>query len=112
MVYLVFYNLCQFIGFLYVVLVMSIRYSRDGPDSIPGTYEAVGNALKFCQILQYLEVLHPLFGYTKGGALVPFLQVSGRNFVLFIMIEAEERMQTKPVVFYLIIVWSLIETVR
>lgn len=111
-VYLVFYNLCQFIGFLYIMLVMSIRYSRDGSDSMEGTFESVGNAIKFCQILQYLEVLHPLFGYTKGGALVPFLQVSGRNFVLFVMIDAEERMQTKPVVFYLFVIWSLVETVR
>jgi hypothetical protein len=44
--------------------------------------------------------------------LVPFLQVSGRAMVLFAMIEAEPRMQTKPVVFYLFIVWSLIEVVR
>lgn len=44
--------------------------------------------------------------------LVPFLQVSGRAFVLFAMIESEPRMQTKPVVFYLFLVWSLIEVVR
>lgn len=29
-VYLVIYNLCQFIGFIYVFAVMAIRYSRDG----------------------------------------------------------------------------------
>lgn len=79
---------------------------------MPKTYETVGNAMKFCQLLQYLEVLHPLFGYTKGGALIPFFQVTGRNFVLFIMIEMEERMQTKPVIFYVFIVWSLVEIIR
>lgn len=111
-VYLVLYNLCQFIGFLYIMLVVSIRYYRDGSDSMAGTYESVGNALKFVQILQYLEVMHPLFGYTKGGMLMPFLQITGRNFVLFIMIDAEERMQTKPVIFYLVLMWSTIELVR
>ena len=30
-VYLVIYNLCQFVGFIYVFAVMAIRYSRDGP---------------------------------------------------------------------------------
>lgn len=111
-VYLIFYNLCQFIGFLYVMIVMGIRYYRDGTDSMVGTFDAVGNAIKFCQILQYLEVLHPLFGYTKGGMLMPFLQITGRNFVLFAMIDAEERMHTKPVVFYLFIMWASIEIIR
>lgn len=111
-VYLVLYNLLQFIGFLYIIIVMSIQYYRDGASSIPDTFKNVGNAIKFCQLLQYLEVMHPIFGYTRGGALVPFLQVTGRSFVLFIMIDYEERMQTKPVVFYLFYVWSLIEIVR
>lgn len=30
-VYLVIYNLLQFIGFTYILTVMTIRYSRDGP---------------------------------------------------------------------------------
>lgn len=112
LVYLLFYNLFQFVGFLYVLLVLAIRYSHDGPDSISSAFATVGNAIKFCQLLQYLEVMHPLFGYTSGGALVPFLQVTARNFVLFVMIDAEERMHAKPVVFYLFVVWSLIEVVR
>ena len=111
-VYLIFYNLAQFIGFLYILLVMAIRYSRDGAESMPGTFDAVGNAIKFCQLIQYLEVMHPLFGYTKGGMLMPFIQVSGRNFVLFAMIDAEERMQTKPVIFFLFLMWSSVELIR
>jgi very-long-chain (3R)-3-hydroxyacyl-CoA dehydratase len=111
-VYLVLYNLFQFVGFTYILVVMGVRYSRDGQDSMQGTYHAVGNALKFVQLIQYLEVMHPIFRYTKGSALVPFLQVTGRNFVLFIMIEKEPRMVTKPVIFYLFIIWSMIEIVR
>uniref|UniRef100_U5ENU0 Very-long-chain (3R)-3-hydroxyacyl-CoA dehydratase n=1 Tax=Corethrella appendiculata TaxID=1370023 RepID=U5ENU0_9DIPT len=111
-VYLILYNMLQFVGYLYILLVMGVRYSRDGPESMRGTYETVGNAFKFCQLLQYLEVMHPLFGYTKGGVLMPFIQVSGRAFILFAMIDYEERMQTKPVVFYLFFIWALIEIVR
>lgn len=111
-VYLIFYNLCQFVGFTYIVTVMTIRYFRDGPSSMEGTYEAVGGAMKFCQLMQFLEVMHPLFGYTKGGVLTPLIQVLGRNIILFCMIEAEPRMWGKPVVFYLFLVWNLVELVR
>ncbi|KAI8115190.1 Very-long-chain (3R)-3-hydroxyacyl-CoA dehydratase 3 [Lucilia cuprina] len=111
-VYMVFYNLAQFIGFLYILSVMGVLYYRDGVNSITKTYAAVGNAMKFIQLMQYLEVLHPIFGYTKGSPLVPFMQVTGRNFVLFFMIEFEERMQTKPAVFYVFLIWSLVEVFR
>ncbi|XP_015112087.1 very-long-chain (3R)-3-hydroxyacyl-CoA dehydratase isoform X1 [Diachasma alloeum] len=111
-VYLVMYNLCQFVGFMYVLTVMAIRYSREGPDSMPETYSSVGSVMRFLQLLQFLEVMHPMFGYTKGNPLLAFVQVGGRAFVLFLMIEAEPRMQTKPVVFYLFFVWSLIEVFR
>ncbi|XP_013140492.1 PREDICTED: very-long-chain (3R)-3-hydroxyacyl-CoA dehydratase [Papilio polytes] len=111
-VYLIVYNLFQFIGFTYVLAVMGVRYAKLEYDSVADTYEHVGSAMKFLQLMQYLEVMHPMFGYTKGGVLVPFLQISGRAFVLFVMIEAEPRMQTKPVVFYLFLIWGLIEVVR
>lgn len=111
-VYLIFYNLSQFIGYFYILSVIGIKYTRDGPESMKDTYEIVGCVMKFVQILQYLEVMHPMFGYVKGNAFVPFLQISGRTFVLFFMIDAEPRMQTKPVVFYVFIVWSIIELVR
>lgn len=111
-VYLILYNLSMWVGYLYILIVMGIRYYRDAEDSMSGTYEAVGPAFKFCQLLQYLEVMHPMFGYVKGSAMMPFIQVSGRAFVLFAMIEMEERMWTKPVVFYLFIIWASIETVR
>ncbi|XP_072938000.1 very-long-chain (3R)-3-hydroxyacyl-CoA dehydratase [Epargyreus clarus] len=111
-VYLVIYNLFQFIGYTYVLAVMCVRYAKLEGASINDTYEHVGPAFKFLQLMQFLEVMHPLFGYTRGGVFLPFLQVSGRAFILFAMIEAEPRMQTKPVVFYLFCVWSLIEVVR
>ncbi|KAG8041948.1 hypothetical protein G9C98_007252 [Cotesia typhae] len=111
-VYLAFYNLFQFIGFLYILIIMGIKYSRDGPESMEQTYKSVGRLLKFAQLMQFLEIMHPIFGYTKGSALIAFIQVGGRAFILFVMIESEKRMQTKPVVFYLFFVWSLVEVFR
>nr|CAD7394924.1 unnamed protein product [Timema cristinae] len=86
-----------------------LGYKRD---SIEGTYEAVGGPMKFCQLMQFLEVMHPMFGYTKGGFVVPLLQVLGRSIILFCMIDAEPRMHTKPVIFYLFLIWSIVEFVR
>lgn len=112
-IYLFIYNLFQFIGYLFIFLVLVISYYRDGFHDVVGkTFRTVGNAMKFCQLLQYLEVMHPIFGYTKGSPLYPFLQVTGRNFVLFCMIDAEVRIQTKPVILLLFLCWSIIECIR
>ncbi|XP_032457742.1 very-long-chain (3R)-3-hydroxyacyl-CoA dehydratase isoform X2 [Nasonia vitripennis] len=81
-------------------------------DSIRHTYEVVGNPMKFIQILQILEIMHLVFDYTRGNPLITTLQVGGRAFILFFMIEAEPRMQTKPVVFYIFLVWSVVEVIR
>lgn len=111
-VYLVLYNLSQFVFYMYIFVVLTIRYTKEGVDSMEGTYDAVGPALKFCQIIQFLEVMHPMFGYTKGSVWIPFFQVGGRAIILFAMIDSEPRMQTKPVVFYLFLTWSIVEVVR
>jgi len=73
---------------------------------------AVGNPFKFLQLLQLLEVMHSLFRYTRSNTLICLLQVGGRAIILFLMIDAESRMQTKPIVFYLFVTWSMIEVVR
>lgn len=81
-------------------------------DALSHAYESVGSAFKFVQLMQFLEVMHVIFGYTKGGILAPLFQTCGRGFILFCMIDAEERMHTKPVVFYLFMIWSSVELVR
>lgn len=111
-VYMVLYNLFMFIGFFYICIVIGIRYLRDGVDSIAGTYEAVGGAMRLVQLTQMMEVLHAIMGYTRSNVLATTLQVCGRNVVLFGLIHAEERLQTKPVIFYLFLVWAAIEVVR
>eukprot|EP00105_Crassostrea_gigas_P000813 XP_011412760.1 PREDICTED: very-long-chain (3R)-3-hydroxyacyl-CoA dehydratase-like [Crassostrea gigas] len=40
------------------------------------------------------------------------LQVLGRNFILFVIILHEENIQSAPIVFFLLLTWSLIEVVR
>ena len=66
----------------------------------------------FSLIQMFLEVLHPVFGYTKGSALKNLALVGGRNFVIFILIESEPRMHEKPVVFYLMMIYGALEILR
>ena len=40
------------------------------------------------------------------------LQVTGRNIWLLVLIDSEERMQSKPVVFYLFMTYAIIEIFR
>ena len=40
------------------------------------------------------------------------IQVTGRNIWIFALIDSEPRMQTKPVVFYLFMTYSVIEIFR
>ena len=111
-IYLFCYNLFMFTGFLYVCFVMNIHYAKEGEEFIPKTYSYVGNAMKMLHLLMFLEILHPIFGYTKGSAKEAALQVVGRNFIIFVMIEAEVRMQEKPVVFYLFVIYITTELIR
>ncbi|KAK7081021.1 hypothetical protein SK128_016016 [Halocaridina rubra] len=111
-VYLFLYNLWQFVGFIYIVSVLTTRYLKEGPDSMEGTYAAVGWMIKMCFTTQFLEIFHPMVGYTKGSVFEAVVQIGGRSLIFFCLIEGEERMQTKPVIFYLFLIWSLIELVR
>ncbi|XP_035232456.1 very-long-chain (3R)-3-hydroxyacyl-CoA dehydratase-like [Stegodyphus dumicola] len=75
-------------------------------------YSVVHSAFSFCQFFQILEVIHPLLGYTSGSTLPPFLQVFGRMFMLVGMIHSEPRIQSKPVIFYLLSIYALSEVIR
>ena len=44
--------------------------------------------------------------------LIARFQVTGRNIWIFALIDSEPRMQTKPVVFYLFMTYSVIEIFR
>lgn len=112
-IYLFLYNLYQFVAFLYVVVVLSIEWNRDGLVLAgQNAFQTVGMCIKSSQLMQYFEVFHVLVGYTKGSPLFPFIQVTGRNFILFAFINAEERIQTKPIVLCLFIVWASVEVIR
>ena len=48
-------------------------------DSLTMAHETAGVNMKLAQGLQLLEVLHPLFGMTRGGVIEPLMQVRGQS---------------------------------
>ncbi|XP_053612964.1 very-long-chain (3R)-3-hydroxyacyl-CoA dehydratase 3-like [Plodia interpunctella] len=110
--YLVFFNVVQSFGFLYVLYLTAVHYSILGYASFAFTYDHLGFIVKLLHIMQILEIVHPIIGLTKGAPTVAFFQLLGRLFILFIMIDPEPRMQTKAIVPYLYVVWSTIEVIR
>ena len=55
--YLFVYNLFMFCGFLYALIVMSLKYSADQEGFPAECWKTVGNIFKFLHLLMYLEVL-------------------------------------------------------
>jgi len=111
-IYLFCYNLFMFCGFLYIFFVINVHYAKKGEEFIPKTYAYIGNIFKMLHLLMILEIMHPIFGYTRGSVKEAAMQVLGRNFIIFAMIEAESRMQEKPVVFYLFVIYTIVELIR
>ena len=43
--------------------------------AFPEAYDTVSDVLASCQLASFLEVIHPLIGIVRTGALAPFMQV-------------------------------------
>ncbi|KAK7116428.1 very-long-chain (3R)-3-hydroxyacyl-CoA dehydratase 3-like [Littorina saxatilis] len=110
--YMVFYNLFQFIGFCYIVFSLLYKYITQGNEAKHTAFDAVGTQIMICQLAAFLEVVHPMLGLVRTGIVAPLAQVLGRNFILFLLILQDPRLQERPIVFYLFLVWGTVELVR
>ncbi|KAK7891239.1 hypothetical protein WMY93_023202 [Mugilogobius chulae] len=106
------YNLVQFLGFSWIFVNMIMRLFFIGQDSLFSTFESVADVMFFCQILASVEVLNAAFGVVKTGVVPTLIQVVGRNFILFVIFGSLEEMHSKPVVFFVFLLWSAIEIFR
>lgn len=112
-VYLFLYNLFQCVGFSYLLLVLGIRYSLPESERELGvTYEAISRPIKFMHLLRLLEVIHPLLGYTTGDFMYPAIESAYHFFLLFLVVDCEPAVQSRPVTFHLFLVWSLTQVIR
>ncbi|KAM9528091.1 very-long-chain (3R)-3-hydroxyacyl-CoA dehydratase-like [Salvelinus alpinus] len=106
------YNLVQFLGFSWIFVNMTVRLFILGQDSLYDTFYTISDVMFFCQILASVEVLNAMFGVVKTAVVPAFIQVVGRNFILFIIFGSLQEMHNKPVVFFVFYLWSAIEIFR
>lgn len=111
-VFLFTYNLVQFLCFSWIFVNMTVRLFKLGQDSFYDTFYTISDVMFFCQILAAIEVLNAAFGVVRTGVVPTFIQVVGRNFILFIIFGSLEEMHNKPVVFFVFYLWSAIEIFR
>lgn len=112
MFYLIVYNAMQGGLYLYITVVLLFRLSLHGTEAFSEGYDAASDILASCQLAAFLEVINPLMGVVKTGVMAPFIQVFGRNMVLFLIVVAHKELHKQAAVFGLFLVWSLIEVVR
>ncbi|TRY87118.1 hypothetical protein DNTS_008180 [Danionella cerebrum] len=110
--FLFMYNLVQFLGFSWIFVNMTVRLFILGQDSFYDTFHTIADVMYFCQMLAIMEVVNPAVGLVKTGVTPAFIQVMGRNFILFVIFGSLEDMQNKPVVFFVFYLWSTIEIFR
>ncbi|XP_068616579.1 LOW QUALITY PROTEIN: very-long-chain (3R)-3-hydroxyacyl-CoA dehydratase-like [Brachionichthys hirsutus] len=110
--YLFMYNLVQFLGFSWVFVNMTVRLFVLGQDSFYDTFHTTADVMYFCQMMAVLEVVNPLLGLVKTGFFPAMIQVAGRNVILFVIFGSLDEMQSKPVVFFVFYLWSIIEIFR
>lgn len=112
-VYLFLYNLFQFVASSYILLILGIRYAKEGGDAkdFSGVYSIISIVMKVIHFLRLLEVVHPFLGYTTGSVIYPGVEVALRLFLLLV-IDQESRLSSRPVVANLFLVWSLTDFIR
>ncbi|XP_059159418.1 very-long-chain (3R)-3-hydroxyacyl-CoA dehydratase 3-like [Physella acuta] len=110
--YLFLYNLFQFVGYTYIFITLMYNYVRYGESARQAAFEGVGTQMMTCQALATLEIFHSLLGLVKSNVLMALVQVLGRNFILFILILQEPRLQISSCCWYLFAVWALAEVIR
>ena len=141
-VYLFLYNLFQLVGFIYLLVVLSIRYAKDGSskklsscvlkthsshshslirashaytkrsESTESSYRALGLVIKSLYVLQLLELINIVVGLTRRSLVFNGLQVIWRLFFIVVIIDDQPRMHTEHLTFHLLLVYTLLELLR
>ncbi|XP_055893528.1 very-long-chain (3R)-3-hydroxyacyl-CoA dehydratase 3-like isoform X2 [Biomphalaria glabrata] len=110
--YLFTYNLIQFVGYAYVFVSLLYHHFKSDETAKQAAFEEVGTQMMFCQALSCMEIVHTIFKLVHSQVLITIFQVTGRNFILFMLILQEPRLQISPLCWYLFLTWSCIEIIR
>ena len=112
-IYLFLYNLFQCVGCAYLILILGITHFREDQTSdLLYAYKFLSTCLKVLHLLKILEVLHPILGYTTGDTVYPAIETGFRLFMMFIVIDSNEKVSGRPVTFNLFFIWSIIDLIK
>ncbi|ESN92109.1 hypothetical protein HELRODRAFT_103959 [Helobdella robusta] len=111
-IYLMLYNLFQWIGYVYIFSMLLVKLYLEGPESRKAAFKTFGPQMMVCQSIAVLEIFHSLLRWVKSSLVTTSLQVLGRGFVLFVVILPESKLHERDVVWCLFLTWSAVEIVR
>ena len=94
----------------YFLQTYFLQYNNWGPFFVPGAQPTFRIHQRFCRRSSNTSNLRRFM--FLSCPLITRSQVTGRNIWIFALIDSEPRMQTKPVVFYLFMTYSVIEIFR
>lgn len=108
--YLLLYNVAQSIGWAVALVQSVLAIVRDG--SHLNIYAAARPAVRLCQGVAALEILHAATGLVRGSPVAALMQWAGRSNCLFAVVHCIPELWQSPAVASLFIAWSIAEVVR
>ncbi|GIY46001.1 very-long-chain [Caerostris extrusa] len=108
--YLVLYNSVQTAGWSYILL-KTVKYLLLN-QAVEGLWNDCGTSVTIFQSLAALEVIHCIVGFVPSSALVTFMQVFSRVFMVWGIIWPIEKVQSCPTLPLTLIAWGITEVVR
>lgn len=110
--YLTLYNSVHIVGWYVLFTAMGLDVLSEGLPALSSLFHRYSVILVCLQLLSFLELFHIYFGIVKSAFLPTFIQVIGRNQILFLVIVQIPAVQDHPATGALMIIWNLIELVR
>ncbi|KAI1299262.1 Very-long-chain (3R)-3-hydroxyacyl-CoA dehydratase 2 [Halotydeus destructor] len=115
-IYLIAYNLVL-LAISITALVKILKYNisdgfklKDFP--LAGSYGQASHYVRILFIVQFMEILHTILGFTKGSPVMGVVQVMARGLVFFAFMEAEPKVQNNRTSGLLLVVWCMGDIAR
>ena len=102
--YLTLYNLFQLYGSVYLLTGLLLRY--DGSSSFQSACRDLQSTINFLCFVRLFEIPHQAFDFVFHKDRTVWHTVLSRLFMFCVLIEFEPRLITKPVVFYLVLLYA------
>lgn len=86
-----------------------MRSNSNGAEAFFGIYKNLGGLFKFLTLLKGLDVWHRVLKFHSGDVWTALFQFVYRLFVIIVLIDSDTKLNERPVVFFLILLYSLMD---